>query len=383
MQSNPARNNAFWLTLAYAVVIAYSSLHPLEALRYAPQVPWAFIARGLPRIGVTSFDVWLNVWAYVPLGMGLCWLVLHPSGGRRVANAAPWVLRALVALLAASAGGALLSLCMESLQSYSPARVASLIDVLTNTAGAALGAMIVVAAHLLLGRRLQRLIDWLLASIAPQRGAVWAVVGLWALAQLHPQGWAFMTAPLASLLTHYLSAGAAPNLVQGIALPPAQLQSLETIAVVVALTGVLSLCRMGLHPRVGVVGRGIVLGLALIVIVSWQALAYVVQYGPGQWNLLLSLGVIHAMWPVAAVWLLLTITPSVFAPVLGVGALALHVALAQMLPIHPYVASAPLWQQGKFIHLYGLTQIVSALWPVLALGALVLQSRYRHNKHNQ
>jgi hypothetical protein len=52
------------------------------------------------------------------------------------------------------------------------------------------------------------------------------------------------------------------------------------------------------------------------------------------------------------------------------------------LPAHPYTTSADLWQQGRLIHLYGLTSVVSALWPILALAALVLQSRYRDSNRD-
>ncbi len=357
-------NNARWLTLAYALVLAYVSLHPLGALRWTDVAPWGFVLKPWSKVGVTSFDLWVNVLAYAPLGFGLASLLARARV--RHWGTAPY--QGLIHVLLATALGGGLSFLLESLQSYSTVRVASLWDVGCNASGSLIGALL---ATLLRGRVgwLERLLT---RCIAPQRGALWVVVGLWGLAQLHPQGWSFMTAPLSLLTSGWL-----PTQGIRIALSAEQLQNLETIASVVALSGMLSLIRLGLHPRLGFVGRSACLLGGLVAVLGWQALAYSLQYGWGEWRLLANAGVLDAMGFIAAVYLAWALLPTPWVVVGAVTSLALHTALAQMLPPHPYTSSAELWQQGRLIHLYGLTSVVSALWPILALAALVLQSRYR------
>src|SRR5690606_32062257 len=98
-----------YLTLAYVALIVYASLHPFSDWRDTGLSPFAFLDAGWPRYW-TVFDLSTNVVAYLPLGF-LLTLTLHRLPGR----ATP----ALAALLL----GALVSLCLESVQSWLPARV--------------------------------------------------------------------------------------------------------------------------------------------------------------------------------------------------------------------------------------------------------------------
>jgi VanZ family protein len=374
---SPRGNTAQWLTLAIALLIAYLSLHPLSAIRFIEHAPWGFLSKPWTTVGLTAFDVGVNVLAYIPLGFGLLWVQ-----SRRRAR--------LAAVLLAFGTAGTLSLALESLQSYSPARVASVLDVLSNSAGGLLGA---VLASLVQGRHpghglgaefaqqlahsfADRLRGWgrsIALGLTPHGGPLWAVIGLWALAQLHPQGWAFMTAPLSVLTQGWLPT-------QGVSLPlnAAQLRNLEAIICTVTLSSMLCLIRLGLAHGLRLRARAAVLLAAVAVLLGWQMLAYCLHYGWGEWRLLFSAGVLDAAPSVAAAWLLWTLLPR---PWVGFGAvmgLALHIALAQMLPSHPYTAVATAaWQQERLVHLRGLTTVISALWPMLALAALVLQSRYR------
>jgi hypothetical protein len=53
--------------------------------------------------------------------------------------------------------------------------------------------------------------------------------------------------------------------------------------------------------------------------------------------------------------------------------------LVNLAPPNPYLAdSLKVWQQGHFLNFNGLTRLVSALWPFVALGYLIyLASRRR------
>jgi len=103
---------AAWpLAAIYAALVVYASLYPFTEWRDQGMLPWEFLWAPVSPYW-TGFDVSINVAGYVPLG-GL--LALGFSRGWRARHP---VFLALVV-------GALLSLCMESAQSYLPSRVPS------------------------------------------------------------------------------------------------------------------------------------------------------------------------------------------------------------------------------------------------------------------
>ena len=157
--------------VAYAVLLIYGSLSPWTGWRALGVNPLAFLGAPWPAY-VTGFDLALNVLAYVPLGLLLA-LALHPRPRR------------LPAILAATAAAACLSVLIESVQNYLPARIASNLDVLTNVAGAALGALAgtALAPALVDGGRLQQARQqW----FRPHTAAVLLTAALWPPAQIHP-----------------------------------------------------------------------------------------------------------------------------------------------------------------------------------------------------
>src|SRR3954452_13673695 len=90
-----------------------------------PGTPF-FLWAGLPTI-TTRSDIAINMAAYFPLGFFLA------SIGNRA--------RVPVRIVRAVCGAAALSIVLESVQMYLPTRDASMFDVLTNVAGATLGAV--------------------------------------------------------------------------------------------------------------------------------------------------------------------------------------------------------------------------------------------------
>jgi VanZ family protein len=106
---------AAWpLALIYAALVIYASLYPFDGWRPVGIAPWTFLAAPLPRYW-TGFDVAANLLGYGPLGFLLALSALRTSPR-------------LPAVLLAALGGGLLSLVMESLQTYLPMRVASNVD---------------------------------------------------------------------------------------------------------------------------------------------------------------------------------------------------------------------------------------------------------------
>ncbi|MDQ3272357.1 MAG: VanZ family protein, partial [Pseudomonadota bacterium] len=163
--------SASWpLALATICLIVYASLYPFAEWRNQGISPLRFLMAPLPRYW-TGFDVGINLAGYAPMGF---LLALAGLRSRRV--------RWAVTVAVISAG--LLSLLMETLQSYLPSRVPSNVDFALNTAGAWLGA----CSALLLEKfgaiaRWSRVRDrWF---VRDARGAL-VLLALWPVALLFP-----------------------------------------------------------------------------------------------------------------------------------------------------------------------------------------------------
>ena len=178
---------AWVLAVAYLLVILYASLQPFSGWRVPPDEIRRFLAAPWPHY-ITLEDVLINIAAYVPLGFLLANALATRFGPRH---------SVLVALVAAC----LLSTAMEALQSFMPARIASNVDVLTNTLGGLIGAL---AAPLFgpthgLGMRLARLRrEWFVYGRSADIGLV--LVCAWLVTQLHPTAQLFGTGQLRDTL---------------------------------------------------------------------------------------------------------------------------------------------------------------------------------------
>jgi VanZ family protein len=121
-------HTVFWLLLGVVALIVYGSLYPFNfkpdaieggVLQALGHLSWARAGRS---------DRIANVLLYLPLGFCLfLWLQAH--------------VRRIPALIAATLLGAALSLAIEVSQVYVSIRVPSLMDLMLNTLGAALGAI--------------------------------------------------------------------------------------------------------------------------------------------------------------------------------------------------------------------------------------------------
>jgi VanZ family protein len=155
----------------WALLIAYASLYPL----LPPRLPSAEAVSGFfarPRY-VTAFDIALNIFAYMPLGMLACLYFRQANDRAR-------------AILKATALGAALSFTMEALQLFIPYRVATMYDLAANTAGTLLGALMFADPfYSLVTRPLGEARERLIVP------GVWGDAGLmllmlWLIAQLNP-----------------------------------------------------------------------------------------------------------------------------------------------------------------------------------------------------
>jgi VanZ family protein len=155
----------------WALLIAYASLYPLAPLR----LPSADAVAGFftrPRY-VTPFDIALNVFAYMPLGILACLYYRQANDRTR-------------AILRATGLGAAFSFAMEAMQLFIPNRVASMYDVAANTVGTLLGALVFVDPFYSLVTRPLGEIRERLVIPGAWGDAGLVLVMLWLIAQLNP-----------------------------------------------------------------------------------------------------------------------------------------------------------------------------------------------------
>lgn len=176
---------AWMLAVAYLLVIAYASLQPFSGWWSPPEEIRHFMTAPWPRY-ITFEDVLVNIAAYVPLGFLLARALMRKAGNAGAVLAA--------ALLAALTSGA-----MEAAQMFMPSRIASNVDVLTNSIGGLIGAL---AAPLfsptrVLGIRLSRLRRrWFIYGPTADVGLV--LLCVWLATQLNPTAQLFGTGNLRS-----------------------------------------------------------------------------------------------------------------------------------------------------------------------------------------
>ena len=121
------------LVVGYALIIIYASLSPFTGWD-EQGLNFDDVLRAPLKLTYTPFDAILNLLAYVPLGL-LTSLVLREH------------FSLLVSILAGVVAGTLLSVSMEYLQMFLPARVSSNTDILSNSIGALLGALLAVSMN--------------------------------------------------------------------------------------------------------------------------------------------------------------------------------------------------------------------------------------------
>ena len=338
--------------VAYAVLLIYGSLSPWTGWRALGVNPLAFLGAPWPAY-VTGFDLALNVLAYVPLGLLLA-LALHPRPRR------------LPAILAATAAAACLSVLIESVQNYLPTRIASNLDVLTNVAGAALGALAgtALAPALVDGGRLQQARQqW----FRPHTAAVLLTAALWPLAQIHPGPMLFGNGELDR---GFVSAALA---MFGRALPVFDASQFAAAEVLVTACGMLgagaalTAAMRQRAPRLRILLA--LLGAAL----ATKAIGYGHQFGPERAFAWLTPGSVAGL---AVGWLAVTAAATTAsarsARALATAALLLLVLAVNLVPPNPYHAHwLAAWQPGRLRDVAAASGWLAQAWPFAALAVLL------------
>jgi VanZ family protein len=358
--TNVQRTTAWPLALAMVCLVVYASLYPFSEWRNQGIVPLHFLIQPLPKYW-TGFDVGINLVGYMPLGFLLTLAALR---SRRVS----WA----VSVAVLSAG--LLSLTMETLQTFLPSRVASNLDFALNTLGAWLGACCAWALE-----RFGAINRWSLLRarwFSPDSRGALLLLLLWPPALLFP---AAVPMGLGQVFERLESALAA-TLVGTPFLTWLPERDVETDPLVPAAEllcvalGLLIPCLLGYGVidarwrRAAFAAATIAMGMVA------SALSAALSYGPQHAWAWLDLPVQVGVGFGAVLAVLLLAVPRRAAAALALLALAVHLTLLNQAPHDPYFAQTlQTWEQGRFIHFYGLVQWLGWLWPYAALLYVVLR----------
>lgn len=342
------------LALAVVCLIIYASLYPFTDWRNQGISPLAFLAAPLPKYW-TGFDVVANTLGYAPLGFLLTLASLR-SGQIK------W------AMLLAVLGAFLLSLALETLQSYLPSRIPSNVDLALNTLGAALGAYAAWALEKLgaLGRWSRFRARWL----APDARGAMALLVLWPVALLFPaavpMGLGQVFERLETALADALEG--TPFLVW-LPVREIELQPLVPLAELVCVAlGALIPLLLG-YGVVRTVWRRAVFALLMLAAgIFVSALSAALSYGPEHAWAWLDLPVRAGLMLAGALALVLLPLGRRAAAALALLALTIQLSLLNQAPASAYFAQTlQTWEQGQFIRFHGLVQWLGWLWPYAAL----------------
>jgi VanZ family protein len=319
----------------YALMIVYASLEPFSGWM-APLPGTPFFLFSWP-LRYTRFDVVINVVAYAPFGFFVALIGTKRGAAARLA--------------AAIAGGALLAFAMETTQMFLPTRDASTVDLLSNTAGAAAGAVAALAFNR--APRLRRSIGaWrqrvFLGGHSGDLGL--ALLGVWLLAQINP-GIPLFAATFDPSLE--LTSDVAGTLLQ------AAQSAFNVVGVGLFLALLLRQRRFLGGAVLLLIGCALMLkGCAAALLIRQSVLETWLKPG-------VALGVAAgALLLLLAIWLPRPARTTLCAIAL------LSSLIAPLLAPDMWHARAPLalfdWPYGQLLNFNGLTHAVLVVWPVLA-----------------
>jgi VanZ family protein len=334
----------------YCLAIVYASLEPFEPwLAPVPETPFFLFGPWTGRS--LRYDTLLNVLAYVPFGFFVGLLLRGASPAKRIATSV--------------VAGAAVSFAMEWLQMYLPTRVASLLDLLSNSAGALLGGTLAttLARNATMRRALYRARARLF--LPGHLGDVGlALLLLWLVAQMNPG------IPLFAVT--FEGDTVSPATALAVAAPVQDNAGL----LVQAAGGTFQMLGVGMFVALLLRGQrsagGIVLALIATALVLKGAAA-ILMLKPAVWQIWLKPGVLIG---IAIGALLLPVAIAMPRPVqVAVCAIALLSALgAPVLAPETLSARAPLalfdWHYGQLLNYSGLTRSALLIWPLLTAAWL-------------
>ena len=332
-----------WLAIGYTLFIVYGSLSPFSGWR-GQGLDFAEVLRAPFQLTYTAFDAVINLLAYLPFGL-LVGLTLRARFG------------ALISVILGGFSGLLLSASMEYLQMYLPSRTSSNLDLLNNSAGALIGALLAVSMASW---------TWLFSRLARWRSELFlhghemdfglALLALWMFGQVNPSlpmlGNVFITE-----VAHH----------PFVTLPSVPFDIWESSAVTLNLLmlGVLMLTLLRVPEKVV---TAMLVVLTIVALAKFIAAALLLK----SWALLLwinseaVLGVLlGALLLLTIVWLQRAIAVSVGAIVALTYFAIVNFALDSNTPAA--AMSIYHWHYGHLLNYNGLAQTITLMFPLLLL----------------
>jgi VanZ family protein len=346
--------------LVYALLTVYGSWYPLSGWRSVGIAPWAFLFAPFPHYW-TGFDLTTNVLAYMPFGL-LMLFALYPA------------VRGWKAVLVTVACGALLSGLLEAGQTFLPSRVPSNLDLLPNTAGALIGALMgILLSRIFLeqSRFLKLRKDW----FARDAGRGLMVLSLWPLSQIYPQAYLFGHGQILPFLSVWLSdlfdtdIDLGELLRNGAELTVQEYWLAETIIAACGYTGALLTLLCLLRPAAP---KASLLIVTAAFTLGVKALAHALLFNPGDAFAWLTPGARGGLLIGTMMLAGLAFARPAAQRRLAAISLMLSVAAVNVVPVSPYfTATLQAWLQGKFLNFNGAAQFISLVWPFFALWFLL------------
>lgn len=343
---------ARYLFIAYILLVVYASLHPFSGWRDRGLPPFGFLTAPFPR-PISAFDVVANVIGYLPLGF-FAVLASYPFARRGSAFAFGF------------ACSLTLSFALESLQLYLPTRSSSNLDLLSNAAGGALGALAALAATrpLMDSGGLQHVRNRVfLPGGRIDLGLV--LLGLWLFAQLNPETILFGTGDLRDLFKA----------------PSGKLYPAEVFLRVEAGVACANGIAVGLLASCLTVREQparVMIVVLVVAALAMRSLGFGLLVSPQGVLSWVTPGALYGVAAAMVVLLIATRLPRNAQLALAGLALLAAAAIVNLAPANPYnSATFSLWQQGRFLNFNGLTRLVSIAWPFAAMFYLVLLAAER------
>lgn len=343
----------------YSLLVMYASCYPFSGWHDSGLLPWSYLTENLPHYW-TGFDLIVNVIGYIPLGL-LAVLALYPR------------LRALPAIVVASLSGVLLALLLESVQSFLPSRVPSNLDVLTNTFGTILGALLgELLRRPVLEQSQLRALRRLWFSQQASRGLI--VIALWPLAQIFPQPYLFGHGQVLGTISGWLSdvMESPVDLGQWIWIQAgAGIEHYLPAEVIITACGMTGAVLTLLCQTRNTAPKAMLAFLLMISAITVKTLAHAILFDPddafGWFTPSAASGLMMGLVMLGG----LSFAPAVAQRRAALFSLGVSLFLINIAPANPYfLATLQEWVQGKFLNFNGAAHFLSLTWPLFALWFL-------------
>lgn len=345
--------------VAYTILILYASGYPFSGWQFETLGAYLDQIQEWPHY-IIRFDILINIIGYIPFGL-LIVFSSYPKISRL------WSL--VIALLS----GFLMSFCMESLQFFLPSRVTSLIDIVTNTAGAFVGGLLgtlITPAVLENGKINSLRSRWLWRESSREI----VIIGLWPLAQIYPQAFLFGHGQVLNVLSQSaesyldLSIDFSALLRQGVELSAELYLISEAIITACGCAGAIlfALSLLNRHaPKFRLSSLILIGGLSI------KTLASALMFGPDNSFAWLTPGAQGGI--VIGVLMLygFSFAPNHAQRRLAILLLLISLFLVNLIPSNPYFMNTlQNMVQGKMLNFYGAAQFLAIAWPFGAIWYL-------------